>query len=174
MVAGRTHRVAMTSGKNGFGFGLGLGGLLLIAAAPWLGVVLQAIPYFLESLRWISRAALLGLQIGLSGLIAGWFTYEITRRIANGILRVATMTLLATASVAVLSCVFSLCVRPFSSQIMVLYLLVLPIPCLVVVPLWAAVYLRLIRLQEGLEQAVATAQRKARMARLLEDLRKQG
>ncbi|WIM10204.1 hypothetical protein [Enhydrobacter sp.] len=164
----------MTSGKNGFGFGVGLGGLLLIAAAPWLGVALQAVPYFLESLRWISRATLLGLQIGVSGLIAGWFTYEVTRRIAKGILRVATMTLLAIVSTAVLSCFFSLCVRPFSSQILVFYLLVLPTPCLVIVPLWAAVYLRLIRLQESLEQAVVAAQRKARMARLLEDLRKQG
>jgi hypothetical protein len=164
----------MTSGKNGFGFGLGLGGLLLIAAAPWLGVALHAIPYFLESPRWTSRATLLGLQVGLSGLIAGWFTYEVTRRIANGVPRVATMTLLATASAAVLSCVFSLCVRPFSSQILVFYLLVLPTPSLVIVPLWAAVYLRLIRLQESLEQAAVAAQRKARMARLLEDLRKQG
>ena len=40
-------------GRSGFGFGLGLGGLLLLAAAPWLDVALHGLPYFLEQKRWL-------------------------------------------------------------------------------------------------------------------------
>jgi hypothetical protein len=44
--------------KNAVGFGLELGGFLLVAAASWISVALGA--------------------ISIAGLIAGWLSYEIT------------------------------------------------------------------------------------------------
>ncbi len=164
----------MAPGKNGFGFGLGLGGLLLIAAAPWLDIGLHAIPHFLEGSPWAAHATVLGLQIGLSGLVAGWFTFEATRRIARGVVRVAAMTLLAVVTTAALSVGFSRLAGPIATHVLLLYFLILPVSCFVAVPLWAAIYLRLIQPQESFEQTLASAQKKESMARLLEDLHNVG
>lgn len=137
------HLLQAAQHKNGAGFGLGLGTLLLIAAVPWLDVGLNAVPYFLESLRWISHITLLGFQLGVSGLVAGWLAYELSRPIADDIARAATMTLVGTACAAVLSIVYSLLAWPFSFHVLAFYSFVLPIPCFVIVPLWAGVYPRL-------------------------------
>src|SRR5689334_5043464 len=106
---------------NGAGFGLGLGVLLFIVALPRLDVPLEAIPYFLESLRWISHIGLLGLQLGMSGLVAGWLAYELSRPIADEFARSATMTLVAAACAAALSIMYSLLEWPFSAHVLAFY-----------------------------------------------------
>src|SRR6185312_9969951 len=118
-------------GRSGFGFGLGLGGLLLLAAAPWLDVALRGLPYFLEQKRWVWRVATLAVEIGLSGLVAGWFAFAWTRRIEGTIARIALITALVFVSL----------VQPFVPRLLLFYLMALPIPCVVAVPLWAALYL---------------------------------
>ena len=160
--------------KNAVGFGLGLSGLLLFAAATWSSVTLGALPHRLENLRWVSPAFLLGAQIGISGLIAGWLSYELTPRVANGngSFRVALITFFATGCAVALSIVYSLLIRPISMHVLALYFLLLPIPCLVIVPLWAATYLQLIRLPERFGQN-AGVPRRNEMVRLLAGLRQQ-
>jgi hypothetical protein len=54
-----------------------------------------------------------------------------------------------------------------------LYSMLLPIPCLVIVPLWAAIYLQLVRLQERLEHNAAVLPRDD-MVRLLAGLHQSG
>jgi hypothetical protein len=144
--------------KNAVGFGLGLSGLLLAAAASWI------------SFSAISTL-LLAAQLGISGLIAGWLGYELTPRLANGngVFRVAVMTFFATACAVALSIGCSLMVWPFSMRTLALYFLLLPVPCLVIVPLWAAIYLQLVRLQNNLELNAAVLRRDD-MVRLLAGL----
>jgi len=164
------------AGKNAIGFGLGLGGLLLVAAAAWISVAFGALPRPLaNNVRWVSPTFLLGAQLGISGLISGWLSYEITPRVANGngIFRVALMTFFATVCTVALAIVFSLIVRPFSMDVVAVYFLLLPLPCLGIVPLWAVTYLQLIRLQEGFSQDAALV-RRGDMVRLLAGLRQPG
>jgi len=134
---------------------LELGGFRLVAAASWISVALGA--------------------ISIAGLIEGWLSYEITPRFANGngIFRVTLMTLFATTCAMALSIGYSQIVWPFSMHTLALYSLLLPIPCLVIVPLWAAIYLQLVRLQERLEHNAAVLPRDD-MVRLLAGLHQSG
>jgi hypothetical protein len=155
-------------GRSGFGFGLGLGGLLLLAAAPWLDVALHGLPYFLEQMRWVWRVVTLAVEIGLSGLAAGWFAFAWTKRIEGTITRIALMTLLVVILAVILALVFVSLIQPFVPRLLLFYLMALPIPCLVAVPLWAALYLWL----AGPDSPLRPAQPPADMTRLLEDLRR--
>ena len=156
-------------GRSGFGFGLGLGGLLLLAAAPWLDVALRGLPYFLEQLRWVWRVVTLAVEIGLSGLAAGWFAFAWTRRIEGAIVRIAVMTLLVIILALILALVFVSLAQPFVPRLLLFYLMVLPIPCLVAVPLWAALYLWLGGADSPLRRSQPPT---ADLTRLLEDLRR--
>jgi hypothetical protein len=131
----------MTFGRNGFGYGLGLGGLLLFALGPWLDVGLRPLPYFLQEPRWLSRAALLGAEIGLSGLIAGWLAFDVTARVRSRGVRVLLVTLIVVVLMMAIAIVLSLLGRTFEVPILVFYILALPLPCLVAAPLWALIYL---------------------------------
>jgi len=156
-------------GKSGFGFGLGLGGLLLLAAAPWLGMALRGLPYFLEQLSWTWRVMTLAVEIGLSGLAAGWFAFAWTKRIDRAVTRIALMTLLVVILAVILALVFVSLIQPFVPSLLLFYLMVLPIPCLVAVPLWAALYLWLGGADSPLRQSPPPP---VDMTRLLEDLRR--
>ena len=79
------------------------------------------------------------------------------------------MTLLVVILAVILALVFVSLIQPFVPRLLLFYLLVLPIPCLVTVPVWAALYLWLGGADSPLRQSPPQP---ADMTRLLEDLRR--
>lgn len=164
---------AMILARNGFGFGLGLGGLLLLSVAPWLKTAMHRLPYSLQAPLGLSTALVLGLQIGLAGLFAGWLAFEATRRIESAAARVALTAVLVVAIAAVLAVLFSLSAGTVTVQLLVFYLLALPGPCLVAGPVWAALYLWLSGPEADPARRIRERRRTTSMAVMLEALRRE-
>lgn len=122
-------------------YGIGLGGLLTFMALPSLDVGIGAFAYFLQDLHWLFESGVMVVQLGLSGLFAGWVGYVLTDRIEPLFVRVAWATVVSTFLLMLAALLISMMTQPPTAQSLRFHVKVLPIAGLLVGLPWAVIYI---------------------------------
>jgi hypothetical protein len=122
-------------------YGMGLGSLLIFMALPSLDVGIGALPYFLQDSLWLFRSGVLAVQLGLSGLIAGWVGYATADRVEARFVRVAWVTVVSTFLLMLAALLISATTQPLTAQSVEFHIKVLPIAGLLVGPPWGLIFI---------------------------------